>query len=58
MSEPITCPVCRCKISSDGLVIFQQSKEFAALESLRRKIPELRKKIEALEKASGSREGH
>lgn len=58
MSEPITCPVCQSKISSDGLVIFRQSKEFAALESLRREIPELRKKIEALEKASGSREGH
>jgi len=54
MSEPITCPVCRCKISSDGLVIFRQSKEFAALEKLRREIPELRTKIEALEKASGA----
>jgi len=56
MSEPITCPACRCKVSSDGVVIFRESKEFAALERLRREIPELRKKIEALEKASGSGE--
>jgi len=56
MSERIKCPVCRCEISGDGRVIFRQSKEFTALENLRRQIPELRKKIEALERASGSRE--
>jgi len=54
MSERIKCPVCRCEISSDGRVIFRQSKEFAALENLRHQIPELHKRIETLEQASGS----
>jgi hypothetical protein len=56
MSDRIKCPVCRCEISGDGRVIFRQSKEFIALENLRRQIPELRKKIEALERASDYRE--
>jgi len=57
MSERIKCPVCKSEVSSDGLVILRQSKEFAALERLRREIPELRKKIEALEKAAGAPAG-
>jgi len=54
VSESIKCPVCKSDVSSDGHVIFRQSEEFSALETLRRQIPELRKRIETLEAASGA----
>ena len=54
MTQRTICPVCRCEISADGREVFRYSKEFSALENLRAQIPELRKKIEALERATGA----
>lgn len=53
MSQPIKCPVCESSISSDGRTIYKHSEKVKSLESLRRQIPELRKRIEALEQGAG-----